>query len=63
MAGTKQADPFEMLGGKKTSKGSQPLLHQHGKEVQRFGQMRLLPIALSHDARMESCQLWRAANC
>jgi starvation-inducible DNA-binding protein len=36
---------------------SQPLLHQHGLEVQRFGTLRLLPIALAHDARAESCQL------
>jgi starvation-inducible DNA-binding protein len=39
------------------SNGSQPLLHQHGVEIQRFGELRLLPIALSHDARAESAQL------
>jgi len=37
--------------------GSQPLLHQRGKEIQRFGELRLLPIALAHDARAQSCQL------
>jgi starvation-inducible DNA-binding protein len=37
--------------------GSQPRLHQTGAEVQAFGALRLLPIALSHDARMESVQL------
>jgi starvation-inducible DNA-binding protein len=37
--------------------GSQPLLHQKGKEIQRFGEMRLFPIALAHDAREESAHL------
>jgi starvation-inducible DNA-binding protein len=36
---------------------SQPRLHQHGVEIQTFGQLRLMPIALAHDARMESAQL------
>jgi starvation-inducible DNA-binding protein len=36
---------------------SQPLLHQHGVEQQQFGTLRLLPIALAHEARLESCQL------
>lgn len=36
---------------------SQPLLRQHGQEVQAFGTVRLFPIALAHDARLESCQL------
>src|ERR1700761_1933405 len=35
---------------------SQPWLHQHGMEVQEFGTVRQFPIALSHDARMFSCQ-------
>jgi starvation-inducible DNA-binding protein len=39
------------------STGSQPRLHQRGVEIQKFGDLRLLPIALSHDARAESCQL------
>ena len=38
-------------------RSSQPLLHQHGVEVQRFGELRLLPIALAHDARAESSPL------
>jgi starvation-inducible DNA-binding protein len=46
---------------KKESKGvgygSQPLLHQRGREIQEYGTVRLLPIALGHDARLESCQL------
>ncbi|MDQ1497899.1 MAG: starvation-inducible DNA-binding protein [Actinomycetota bacterium] len=36
---------------------SQPLLHQHGVEIQEFGSMRLLPIALATEARTESGQL------
>lgn len=36
---------------------SQPLFHQHGVEIQNFGTMRQLPIALSQEAREESCQL------
>ena len=36
---------------------SQPLLHQHGEEIQAFGSVRLFPIALSYEARMESCQI------
>jgi starvation-inducible DNA-binding protein len=36
---------------------SQPLLHQHGVEIQEFGSMRLLPIALAAEARTESGQL------
>jgi len=35
---------------------SQPMLHKLGTEIQDFGTMRLLPIALSHDARVRSCQ-------
>jgi starvation-inducible DNA-binding protein len=37
--------------------GSQPLLHQHGPLIQEFGTLRLLPIALSHEARVFSSQL------
>ena len=35
----------------------QPHLGQRGKEVQRFGTLRLLPIALAAEARAESAQL------
>ena len=35
---------------------SQPWLHQHGVEIQRFGTVRLLPVGLSHNARAYSCQ-------
>ena len=37
--------------------GSQPLLVQHGPLIQAIGTLRLLPIALSHEARLLSCQL------
>ena len=61
MAETRQKDPFATKGdGKHVS--SQPLLHQEGAEVQRYGEMRLLPIALAHDARMESSQLLNQIN-
>lgn len=35
---------------------SQPLLHQKGGEIQEFGTLRELPIALDTSARSESCQ-------
>jgi starvation-inducible DNA-binding protein len=35
---------------------SQPWLHQHGVEIQGFGTVRLLPLALPHDVRLYSCQ-------
>ncbi|MGH2528426.1 MAG: Dps family protein [Actinomycetota bacterium] len=57
MADTKHADPFKRGEDEATARGSQPLLHQHGVEIQRFGELRLLPIALAHVARAESCQL------
>lgn len=36
---------------------SQPLLHQHGHEIQPYGTLRDLPIALKAEARTESCAL------
>jgi starvation-inducible DNA-binding protein len=35
----------------------QPRLSQHGPEVQRFGTLRLLPVALSAEARAQSSQI------
>src|SRR5206468_3077852 len=35
---------------------SQPQLHQRSAEIQEFGTVVQLPIALSYDARMYSCQ-------
>ncbi|MBE7159064.1 MAG: DNA starvation/stationary phase protection protein [Rhodospirillales bacterium] len=39
------------------SRHSQPRFHQHGQEIQAFGTVRLLPVALSNEARQQSCQL------
>ena len=39
------------------SQSTQPLLDQHGAETQRFGSLRLFPIALAYEARLESCQM------
>jgi starvation-inducible DNA-binding protein len=62
MGETSRSDPFRMTGGDGGRKGSQPLLHQRAEEVQRFDEMRLLPIALGHDARTLSCQLLNQIN-
>ncbi|MEH2362216.1 Dps family protein [Nostoc sp.] len=37
--------------------GSQPLLHQHGYEIQQYGTLRDLPIVLNPSARSESSVL------
>src|SRR5690349_18327348 len=41
-------------------RSAQPRLGQTGPELQRFGTLRQLPIALSAEARAESCQLLNA---
>ena len=56
MAKTTQSDPFRVADGDRPV-SSQPLFHQHGVEVQKFGKMRLLPIALGFEARLQSVQL------
>ncbi|MFC7243359.1 Dps family protein [Catellatospora aurea] len=38
------------------TRGSQPMLHQKGMQIQEFGTVRQLPVGLSHDARMYSCE-------
>jgi starvation-inducible DNA-binding protein len=38
------------------ARGSQPNLHQKGAQIQEYGTVRLLPVGLSHDARMYSCE-------
>lgn len=43
--------------------GSQPWLHQKGKEIQEFGTVRQLPVGLSYDARMYSCQRLNQVLC
>jgi starvation-inducible DNA-binding protein len=35
---------------------SQPIMYQHGQEIQLFGTLRNLPIALAIAARSESCE-------
>lgn len=57
MAVSKHVDPVTKKRRQDVPTGSQPRLHQHGVELQRFGELRLFPIALSHQARAESCQL------
>ncbi|RKS09627.1 starvation-inducible DNA-binding protein [Nocardiopsis sp. Huas11] len=37
-------------------RSSQPWLHQRGKEIQEFGSVRQLPVGLSYETRMYSCQ-------
>ena len=37
-------------------RGSQPWLHQHGVEIQKFGTVRQFPLGLSREARLYSCQ-------
>jgi starvation-inducible DNA-binding protein len=46
-----------MSAGVEDRLSSQPRLHQHGIEIQEFGTVRLMPIALAHLARMQSMQL------
>ncbi len=50
------ADRGEVVRGRGAN-SSQPHLHQPSAEVQAFGTVRLFPIALAHDVRLESCQL------
>jgi starvation-inducible DNA-binding protein len=40
----------------KSRSDSQPNLHQHSREIQEFGTVRQLPVALSFDTRMYSCE-------
>jgi starvation-inducible DNA-binding protein len=57
MTDTTHADSSTAVAHAERPTGSQPLLHQRGGEIQRFGELRLLPLALSHDARALSCEL------
>lgn len=41
---------------KSATRGSQPMLHQKGMQIQEYGTVRQLPVGLSHDARMYSCE-------
>ncbi|MEV1329395.1 DNA starvation/stationary phase protection protein [Micromonospora costi] len=42
--------------GQPNSADSQPLLHQHGREIQAFGSVRQLPVGLAYETRMYSCE-------
>jgi starvation-inducible DNA-binding protein len=46
---TKQPRPAKSIS-------SQPWLHQHSAEVQKFGTVRQFPLGLSSDARLYSCE-------
>jgi starvation-inducible DNA-binding protein len=55
---TKARDPHtEKNGGKRRSHSPEPRLAPTGEEIQRFGSLRLLPIALPAEARLQSCQV------
>jgi starvation-inducible DNA-binding protein len=38
------------------NESSQPILHQHGREIQKFGTLRNLPLALDTNSREGSCE-------
>jgi starvation-inducible DNA-binding protein len=44
-------------GSDRAGKGSRPLPHRKGAEIQPFGTIRMLPIALDRTAREESCRI------
>ncbi|MER7442543.1 Dps family protein [Micromonospora avicenniae] len=44
------------MTGQPNTADSQPRLHQHGREIQAFGTVRQLPVALAHEARLYSCE-------
>lgn len=48
--------PLQISDSNAQSNSSQPILHQHGYEIQPFGTLRTLPIALASIARLESCE-------
>jgi len=55
---TKARDPrTDKNGTKRRGLSPEPRLGRTGEEVQRFGTLRLLPIALAAEARLESCQI------
>ena len=48
---------MQSQSNRSTATDSQPILHQHGHEIQPFGTLRLLPIALDASAPLQSCEL------
>jgi starvation-inducible DNA-binding protein len=58
---TKSIDSGAQAGGaRRRTHSPEPHLAATGTEIQRFGALRLLPIALSAEARTESCQIINA---
>lgn len=57
---TRHATSKNGHGSSRTRVSPQPRMGQTGPELQKFGSLRQLPIALSADARAESCQLLNA---
>jgi len=47
---------LQNANSKAQADNSQPILHQHGREIQPFDTLRNLPIALATAARSESCK-------
>jgi len=55
---TKPRDPqADAKNAKRRKLSPEPHLALTGTEIQRFGTLRLVPIALAAEARMESCQI------
>jgi starvation-inducible DNA-binding protein len=48
--------PLQISDSNAQSNNSQPILYQHGREIQPFGTLRNLPIALATTARSENCK-------
>lgn len=44
------------MTGQPNTADSQPRLHQQGREIQAFGTVRQLPVALAYEARLYSCE-------
>lgn len=47
----------QKINGNAGATDSQPLLHQKGVEIQKFGTLRDFPISLDRAARSQSCEL------
>src|SRR5688500_6347023 len=59
---SKETIPMATRTNPKTTKNgrqneAQPILNQTGREIQRYGTLRNLPIALDEKARRESCEI------
>jgi starvation-inducible DNA-binding protein len=54
---SRSSTPTRTNGSRRKRLSPEPHLAPTGIEIQRFGTLRLLPIALSSDARSESCRI------